>query len=184
MKKSKKLYNPELETTENYNEIWKPEVIKVKDESDLLVMNHYWQDKNGELWGDFNDPMENVRRGFNAYRKRKGYMTPENIRKLREKLNLSVREFAKLLGIGASSLTQIENNQRIQVKYQDVLFKSIEENYHYQKKLPDILQAMSDHSVSNKFDTHAYVSDSTFYNTLQLCEDNMFFNDKTLGVVA
>lgn len=60
MKKSKKLYNPELETTENYNEIWEPEVIKVKDESDLLVMNHYWQDKNGELWGDFNDPMEKM----------------------------------------------------------------------------------------------------------------------------
>lgn len=42
MTKIKAFYNPELETTENYVEVWKPEVIKVKDESDLVVMNHYW----------------------------------------------------------------------------------------------------------------------------------------------
>ena len=94
MNKIKEFYNPELETTENYAEVWKPEVIKVKDESDLVVMNHYWQDKDGELWGDFNNPMENVKRGFDAYRKRKGYMTPDEIRNLRNQLNMSVKEFA------------------------------------------------------------------------------------------
>jgi len=94
MNKRKEFYNPELETTENYDEVWKLEVIKVKDESDLVVMNHYWQDKDGELWGDFNNPMENVKRGFDAYRKRKGYMTPDEIRNLRNQLNMSVKEFA------------------------------------------------------------------------------------------
>ena len=94
MNKRKEFYNPELETTENYDEVWKLEVIKVKDESDLVVMNHYWQDKDGELWGDFNNPMENVKRGFDAYRKRKGYMTPDEIRNLQNQLNMSVKEFA------------------------------------------------------------------------------------------
>lgn len=94
MNKRKEFYNPELETTENYDEVWKLEAIKVKDESDLVVMNHYWQDKDGELWGDFNNPIENVKRGFDAYRKRKGYMTPDGIRSLRNQLNMSVKEFA------------------------------------------------------------------------------------------
>ena len=94
MNKRKEFYNPELGTIENYDEVWKLEVIKVKDESDLVVMNHYWQDKDGELWGDFNNPMENVKRGFDAYRKRKGYMTPDEIRNLRNQLNMSVKEFA------------------------------------------------------------------------------------------
>lgn len=94
MNKRKEFYNPELETTENYDEVWKLEVIKVKDESDLVVMNHYWQDKDGELWGDFNNPMENVKRGLDAYRKRKGYMTPDEIRNLRNQLNMLVKEFA------------------------------------------------------------------------------------------
>lgn len=128
MNKIKKFYNPELETTENYVEVWKPEVIKVKDESDLVVMNHYWQDKDGELWGDFNNPMENVERGFDAYRKRKGYMTPDEIRNLRHQLNMSVREFANAIGIESSALTQIENNQRVQVKYQEILFRTVKES--------------------------------------------------------
>ena len=128
MNRTKELYNPELETTENYAEVWKPEVIKVKDESDLVVMNHYWQDKDGELWVDFNNPMENVKRGFDAYRKRKGYMTPDEIRNLRNQLNMSVREFANAIGIGSSSLTQIENNQRVQVKYQEILFRAVKES--------------------------------------------------------
>lgn len=136
MNKIKEFYNPELETTENYAEVWKPEVIKVKDESGLVVMNHYWQDKDGELWGDFNNPMENVKRGFDAYRKRKGYMTPDEIRNLRNKLNMSVREFANAIGIGSSSLTQIENNQRVQVKYQEILFRAVKESYEYQRKSP------------------------------------------------
>ena len=128
MNKIKEFYNPELETTEDYTEVWKPEVIKVKDESNLVVMNHYWQDKDGKLWGDFNDPMENVKRGFDAYRKRKGYMTPNEIRNLRNQLNMSVREFANAIGIGSSLLTQIENNKRVQVKSQEIVFRAVKES--------------------------------------------------------
>ena len=138
MTKIKAFYNPELETTENYVEVWKPEVIKVKDESDLVVMNHYWLDKDGKLWGDFNNPMENVQRGFDAYRKRKGYMTPDEIRKLRHQINMSVRDFANAIGIGSSSLTQIENNQRVQVKYQEMLFRAVKESYEDQRKFQNL----------------------------------------------
>ena len=111
----RKFYNPELDTTERYTEVWKIELVQVRDESNLMVRNHYWKDSDGELWVDFNNPMENVTRSFAAYRSKKGYMTPEDIRKLRHNLGLTVRQFAKRLGIAPSSLTQIENNLRVQV---------------------------------------------------------------------
>jgi DNA-binding transcriptional regulator YiaG len=129
-------YNPELATTELYTEVWRLELIRVRDVDDLLVLNHYWKDSNGELWGDFTDPMENVRRGFAAYRQRKGYLTPNEIRNIRQQLKMSVREFADLLGIGSSTLTQIENDQRVQVKYQEILFELIKDRIENNKSLP------------------------------------------------
>ncbi|GFO99618.1 transcriptional regulator [Lactobacillus helveticus] len=38
---------------------------------------------------------------------------------------MSVREFANSLGISSSALTKIENNHRIQTKYQDMLFRLV-----------------------------------------------------------
>lgn len=125
MAKKEKFYNPELETTELYTEVWKPELITVKDATDLLVINHYWQDSDDELWGDFNDPMENIKRGFAAYRERKGYMKPNEIKKLRHQLGMTVRKFAESIGIDSSTLTQIEHNQRLQVKSQEKRFRLV-----------------------------------------------------------
>lgn len=125
MVKKRKLYNPELNKSDVYTEVWLNEKINVKDEKNLSVLNHYWKDSEGELWGNFDDPMENVHRGFEAYRKKKGYLSPTEIKKIRKDLGLTVRKFANALGISPSALTQIENNHRIQAKYQDVLFKLV-----------------------------------------------------------
>ncbi|MFC6290154.1 helix-turn-helix domain-containing protein [Levilactobacillus angrenensis] len=132
----KKFFNPELATTDWYTEVWRVELVQVKDVPALLVRNHYWQDAAGELWGDFDHPMENVRASFAAYRAKKGYMTPDEIRSLRKGLDLSVRKFAERLGIAPSTLTQIENNQRVQVKYQELLFESARDYYQAAGRLP------------------------------------------------
>lgn len=121
----KKFYNPELKRYDTYVEVWLNEKVNVKDEKDLPVLNHYWKDSQGELWGDFDNPMENVHRSFAAYRKRKDYLSPSEIKDLRISLGLSVRKFAEALGISPSALTQIENDHRIQTKYQDVLFRLV-----------------------------------------------------------
>ncbi|GAX02224.1 helix-turn-helix domain-containing protein [Secundilactobacillus silagei] len=134
----KEFYNPETATTEPYTEVWQSEKVKVRDIDDLTVRNHYWQAADGELWGDFDDPMENVRSSFDAYRKRQGYLTPDDIRALRQALGLSVRQFANGLGIGTSTLTQIENNQRLQVKYQENLFEAVKMLYKDGQRLPNI----------------------------------------------
>lgn len=38
----KKLFNPELDRYDIYTEVWIPEKMTVKDEKDLIVVNHYW----------------------------------------------------------------------------------------------------------------------------------------------
>lgn len=130
-------FNPETETTEEYTDVWKYEVMSMKDIKDLLVRTHYWQDKAGELWLDFDDPNENFRIIFTAYRSRKGYMQPQQIKELRGKLGLSLREFSGRLGISYAKLSQIENNKRVQTLSQEVSFRKAQQDYHGQGFLTD-----------------------------------------------
>lgn len=186
MNLKKALYNPELDTTEIYTEVWKPEIVKVRDINDLLVINHYWQDADGELWGDFADPMENVRNSFTAYRKRKNYMTSGEIRELRHNLGLSVREFAYILGIGSSSLTQIENNQRVQAKYQEILFEAARNDYNSHHQLPDNWRNDFEKPLASAFDNSpTYSPTNDLYTTKSLDADPQSFGKSSeLGGAA
>lgn len=176
MIKKKEFYNPELETTELYTEIWEPELIEVRDISDLLVVNHYWQDAEGELWGDFNDPMENVRNGFDAYRKRKGYMMPNEIQNLRNKLGMTVREFANTLGIGSSTLTQIENNKRLQVKYQENLFQAVKNQYKNGKIFFQAEKESDEGLLTDILRNSSYQTNDLLYNTGSVNKNTQTFN--------
>ncbi|PTM22155.1 transcriptional regulator [Lactobacillus sp. PFC-70] len=135
--KKRTFYNPETETKEEYTEVWKTESVSVKDIKDLLVTNHYWEDREGELWLDFEDPNENFRAAFNAYRRRKGYMEPQQIKDLRKRLGLDLRRFAERLGISYSKLSQIENNKRVQTLSQEVSFRKAQQDYQRQGFLTD-----------------------------------------------
>lgn len=126
MARQKRFYNPELETTELYTEVWQPELVKVRDVTDLLVISHYWRDSTGELWGDFEDPMENVKNGLTAYRKRQQYLQPAEILQIRNSLGMTVQDFADHLGINATTYQQIESNQRLQTKEQEKIFRTVE----------------------------------------------------------
>lgn len=171
----RKFYNPELDTTERYTEVWKIELVQVRDESNLMVRNHYWKDSDGELWVDFNNPMENVTRSFAAYRSKKGYMTPEDIRKLRHKLGLTVRQFAKRLGIAPSSLTQIENNLRVQVKYQDNLFKAAKTFYEENGHLPGNCSSNEDGVIDKELS--GLLDKSEYQPSINYAEDHLYTNN-------
>ncbi|RVU70150.1 MULTISPECIES: helix-turn-helix domain-containing protein [Lactobacillus] len=123
-----KLFNPELDRFDIYADVWIPKTVTVKDEKDLIVINHYWRDVKGKLWGDFKYPMENVHCSFDAYRNRKGYVTPAKIKKLRQQLHLFIREFADAVGINPVELAKIENNQRIQTQHQEMLLENVLDN--------------------------------------------------------
>lgn len=175
MDKTKIIFNPVKGMKENYKEKYILEEVKVKDIDDLLVQHHYWEDPQGELWGSFDDPMENLRLNFEAYRKRKGFMSPLEIKKLREKNNYTVREFADILGLGSSTLSQIENNQRLQVKYQDNLFKWFES-----ANKEDNLK-LQDHSADITFQTKFEVNWLNSYRK-QYSENYSSYKFKTGGI--
>lgn len=124
----KEFYNPEKEKTEIYKKKKVLEKIKIREINDLVVVNTYWEDPDGELCVDFDNPTENKDKDFIAYRKRVNYMQPSEIKGLRAELNLSIRDFAEIIGIGFSNLSKIENNKVIQTKYQDNLFKYMKDN--------------------------------------------------------
>ncbi|TGD22554.1 helix-turn-helix domain-containing protein [Companilactobacillus suantsaicola] len=181
MNKKKIFYNEEKEISEAYTEKWLLEKCTVKDIDNLIVNHHYWEDPEGELWVDFNNPMENVYADFNAYREVKNFMKPSELKKLRETLNLTVREFSKLTGLGYSNISQIENNQRIQTKYQDLIFKLIQEKFIYTGKLPleEIPNELTD-KINHKINKNDYSQSKTIENKHNLKSDSYNF-DKILG---
>lgn len=72
------------------------------------------------------EPLENrnknILSGYVAYREKKGYLQPEEIRAIRESYQLNIREFAAILGINYQDLARIEFGA-LQNSYQDLLFK-------------------------------------------------------------
>lgn len=127
MATKKSFYNLETERVSEYTEKFILSDVQVGNVTGLKVMHHYWQDSDGELWGDFDDPMENVLADFAAYRKHLHFLTPEEISKIIKSLNIDLRSLANFLGISASTISSIATNNRVQDKYQDNLFKSLRE---------------------------------------------------------
>lgn len=180
----KTFFNPELNTYDTYTDTWIVEKVSVKDEKDLLVLNHYWCDSDGELWGDFENPMENVYRSFDAYRERKGWMTPKEIKDLRKSLGFSVRKFADALGISTSTLTQIENNHRVQAKYQEILFRGVQSN---PAKFKEILKKKENDLNTKIKENSSYNLNIPFGNLSTNCQNDgyeFFINSKSLGDAA
>lgn len=118
------LYNPELDRTDKYEEVYLWENVLVRDE-EIPLLNHYWRDKDGELWGDFKNPMENVKRSFNAYRKLKKDLTPSMIKSRRMELNISVEDISRALNISPHLFRALENNKYVQSEDEDLHLREI-----------------------------------------------------------
>ena len=112
--RKQKFYNLEKDTTDWYTERWFNEPARVRDVDNLQVWHHYWEDAAGDLWVDFNNPEENVHQDFRAYRQAKQYLTPEQLQVVRHLAGLSIPAFAKLVGLSASAIRELEQDQRVQ----------------------------------------------------------------------
>lgn len=71
------------------------------------------------------EPLENRNKNilneYAAYREKVGYLKPEEIRRIREKYKLNVRQFAAILGMNYQNLARIELGD-LQNAYQNMLF--------------------------------------------------------------
>lgn len=99
---------------------------------------------------------------------------------------MSVREFADALGISSSTLTKIENNHRIQTKYQDQLFKlvNLNKNKFLQEieKIDEINKTLEE--INTAIDEQKYIIKTNYYSKFNFDEDYKVKVDKSIGVVA
>jgi putative zinc finger/helix-turn-helix YgiT family protein len=80
---------------------------------------------------------QNEIRVFDAYKKKAGLLTSEEIKEIRKRYGLSAAKFAKRLGMGEKSITRYENGA-IQTKEVDLLLRlvSLQENFDFILRLP------------------------------------------------
>lgn len=69
-----------------------------------------------------------LKRFYDEYRRRNNLLFPNEIKKIREKYNMSQTEFAKLLGMGAKTITRYENGT-IQERTHDNLIRAVNSNF-------------------------------------------------------
>lgn len=97
------------------------EEVTVKDLT-FMIWHEYDQCQNcKELFEPIEDIDKNIKFDYREYRTKVGFLQPEEIKELREKYGMSLRQFSELLGIGYSTLSHIENGS-LQSWYQNSLF--------------------------------------------------------------
>lgn len=94
---------------ERYQKIVIEEEVSVKKDKFRLCNIYYKRLSDGELFEPFDDPDYNLRRAYDLYRERYQLLSPDEIKAIRNRYELSVRDFAKILGLSYSNLSLIEN---------------------------------------------------------------------------
>jgi len=109
-------YRPALQQQTHYTEIEVEETTKVRKH--WVTNPHlYWVPAGVDL----EDPDLNIRRDWSRYREIYQILTPAAIKANRERYQLSGREYALILGISHSSLSELENGLVLQSDEQDSL---------------------------------------------------------------
>ncbi len=110
-------YCPNCESEQDLENIRKRETVTVRGEK-IAVQAAYWRCRTcGE---EFEGPgaRDEVAEAYALYRKKKGLMPPDEIKRLREGYGLTQGELAKILGFGAVTLSRYENGM-LQTTAQD-----------------------------------------------------------------
>ncbi|MCH5464084.1 helix-turn-helix domain-containing protein [Levilactobacillus tujiorum] len=118
------------------------EVVQVR-RREIAMTHTYWVPLGDDLDNDenylepINDPDFNLQADFREYRRLFGVLTPQAIREIREGYQLSLRQFALILGMSYSTLSEIENGLVLQTDEQERLFR-LSQN---ERAFADLVQA-------------------------------------------
>lgn len=97
------------------------EEVTIKDKTFNVIHEYDQCESCGELFEPIEDIDKNIKLDYRTYREKVGFLQPEEIKQIREKYGMNLRQFAELLGIGYSTLSHIENGS-LQSWYQNSLF--------------------------------------------------------------
>ncbi|KRL93705.1 helix-turn-helix domain-containing protein [Levilactobacillus hammesii] len=86
----------------------------------ITSQHHYWIPATAEMTNrqaylePLDDPTYNIRQDWMTYRQQFNFLQPTEIKAAREKLGLTLREAALVLGMSFSTLSNIENGRTLQ----------------------------------------------------------------------
>lgn len=124
----------DLGRMEKFEVVTMTETVTIKDLT-FESLHTYWKSvTTGELYLPFDDPDINLRSDYAKYKQAKNLLATEDIIDIRKKYGLSLRSFAKLLGIGYSTLSKIENGV-VQSTAHDALLRLASDPHCFYTKL-------------------------------------------------
>lgn len=167
-------YSNETEKIERYEYIEVLEIVKVKNQSFEVLHEYYKRLSDGELFEPFDNPDKNLEKDYEIYRKKNNLLNPNQIRAIREKYKLSVRDFSNILGISYGNLSSIENGS-IQPKYIDSLIRLASDP----QALEKLLIARKNDVTEGTYETLIARINDAFITTFQEYSD---FTKKTKSV--
>lgn len=135
MKKKVARFSTDTGKTEDYELVSIFEQVRVKKEAFEADHLYYKRISDGELFEPFDDPDYNLRIDYDLYRERHSLLSSEEVHAVRQKYQLSIREFAALLGVSYANLSAIENGG-LQSKYLDTLLRLASNTAAFQELLP------------------------------------------------
>lgn len=91
------------------NKISEHKQMEVRDEIISVERYYYRCEKCGEEFEIHTDDYDPFDAAYREYRRRKGWVQPEEIKEYRENLGLTQQRFSELLGIGIATLNRYEN---------------------------------------------------------------------------
>ena len=89
--------------------ISEPEEMEIRGEKIVVEMKYYRCEECGEEFHIVTKDDDPFAAAYREYRRRKGWVQPEEIKAFREKLGLTQGQFSDLLGIGIATLNRYEN---------------------------------------------------------------------------
>ncbi|HAP9801805.1 helix-turn-helix domain-containing protein [Enterococcus faecium] len=121
---------------EKYEIIELMETVKVKNDEFEVLHEYYKRLSDGELFEPFDNPDKNLNKDYDLYRKKYSLLSAVEVKNIRRKYKLSIREFSEILGISYSNLSSIENGS-LQANYIDTLLRLASDPYAFSKLIND-----------------------------------------------
>lgn len=119
---NKRMYCPECDAEREIEIRHEKESYPVKNENvEIIAQVTYCKSCGEQIWNEEFDE-DNLRKAYRLYRTSHGLLQPEDIKRIRDKYNLTQTTFAKILGFGEKTIARYENG-RIQDNAQNNLIE-------------------------------------------------------------
>lgn len=173
-------FSYETNQNERYEVIFLEEDVTIKNDTFKVKHEYYKRISDDELFEPFSNPDQNLEKDYNIYRERHNLLSAKKVKEIREKYELTIRDFSVLLGISYSNLSSIENGS-IQANYIDSLIRLADDPYAFYKCIVEIkgkkvlkekvynrLEKLLENLILNSYSEHQQIAQKVYGCQLDL----------------